>query len=888
MSPHLRLYPALVPLFFLLFVCLPDVARAQSGVQTFAREFAEHSESPLSFFLPDDVTYKSDIPTPHEVLGFNIGEWHLRHDLMVRYMEALAQASDRITIDFYGRSHELRPLVLLTITHPDNHGRIEEIRQQHIQLADPDVSENLDISAMPAVVWLGYSVHGNEHSGVNAAVLAAYYYAAAQGQAVESLLRESVILLDPSFNPDGQDRFVSWVNSHRNLNRLTADPVNREFNEPWPRSRTNHYWFDLNRDWMPLQHPESRYRLEQFHHWKPNVLTDHHEMGTNATYFFQPGVPSRNNPLTPERNYELTFKLAEFHAEYLDQIAQLYYTRETFDDFYVGKGSTYPDFFGTIGILFEQASSRGHIQESQHGLLSFPETILNQFLTSLSTVAGTHALREEFHAFKRDHYKTALEEAARDEVKAWVFGAPHDPARIYHLQDILLRHQLDFYTLDRDVTASGETFRAGRDFIIPTAQPNYRMVRSLFETRTSFTDSLFYDVSTWSLPHAFDLHHATLNNRAFNRNLLGEQVRADNIRFPEGRLHGGQARVAYIMEWDGYYAPRAINDLLRRGVRAKVANREFTLPTDAGDRVFMRGSVMIPVGIQDACSPDELYAMVQEAARSSAVDFFAVNTGLARTGIDLGSPSFSSLRTPEVLLVIGDGVNVSEAGETWFQLDQRYNVPVTMVETDRFARLDLSRYNTIVLPNGNYNRISASGRENLRRWTESGGVLIAYKNAVNWLVQHELATASFERVSEADQHDVMLPYQDASQLRGAQVIGGSIFSARADLTHPLLYGYRNPELSVFRNSTLFLAAPENPHAAPLRYTSNPLVSGYISPQNLEVLPGTASLMVSGRGQGRVILFADNPNFRAFWFGTNKLFANSLFFGHTISGLTVER
>ncbi|MCH8487293.1 MAG: zinc carboxypeptidase [Candidatus Cyclonatronum sp.] len=877
---------AFAALLMLLITAVP--CHAQTGTHVFARDFAETRTAELSFFLPDDVSYNPAIPTPKEVLGFNIGEWHLRHDLMVRYMEALAQASDRITLEFYGRSHELRPLLLLTITHPENHGRIDAIREQHVQLSDPQRSGDLDLSQMPAVVWLGYSVHGNEHSGVNAGVLAAYYYAAAEGEAVETLLRESVILLDPSFNPDGQDRFVSWVNSHRNLNRLTADPANREFNEPWPRSRTNHYWFDLNRDWMPLQHPESRYRLEMFHHWKPNVLTDHHEMGTNATYFFQPGVPSRNNPLTPERNYELTGKLAEFHAAYLDEIGQLYYSRETFDDFYVGKGSTYPDFFGTIGILFEQASSRGHIQESQHGLLSFPETILNQFLTSLSTVAGTHALREDFHAFKRDYFRSALEEARRDEVKAWVFGAEHDPARMYHLSDILLRHQLSFYQLNRDITVRGQTFRAGRDFIIPTEQPNYRMVRSLFETRTTFTDSLFYDVSTWSLPHSFDLQHAELNSRMFGSNLLGEQVQAETLAFPTGTVHGGQARFAYIFEWDGYYAPRALNDLLRHDIRAKVANREFTLPAEGGDRSFARGSVMIPVGIQDACSPDELYAMIQEAARENAVDFYAVNTGLARSGIDLGSPSFSSLRKPEVLLLVGDGVNVSEAGETWFQLDQRYNVPVSMVETDRFDRLDLSRYNTIVLPNGNYNRISASGRENLSRWLNSGGVIIAYKSAINWLVRHDLASAEFKTVSSSRAAGEMIAYEDAGQLRGAQVIGGSIFRTRADLSHPLLYGYRNPELSVFRNSTLFLAPPQNAHAAPLRYTRQPLVSGYVSPQNLQTLPGTASLMVSGSGQGRVVMFADNPNFRAFWFGTNKLFANSLFFGHTISGVTIER
>lgn len=864
-----------------MFLLLPVYTQAQ----TFAEQFKDGAEVPLSYFLPGDVTYDESIPTPFEVLGFNIGEWHLRHDLGVRYLEAIAAASDRVTLHQYGRSHELRPLILLTITHPENQDNIEEIREKHVSLTDPQVSGNLDTSDMPAVVWLGYSVHGNEHSGANAALLSAYYYAAAQG--IDDVLRETVILLDPSFNPDGQDRFVSWVNSHRNLNRLTADPRDREYNEPWPRSRTNHYWFDLNRDWMPLQHPESRGRLEMFHHWKPNVLTDHHEMGTNATYFFQPGIPSRNNPLTLERNYELTAKLGEYHAEYLDRFGQLYYTKESFDDFYVGKGSTYPDLNGSIGILFEQASSRGHIQESQHGLVPFPETIRNQFQTSLSTVSGTHALRTEFLEFLRTHYTQAISDARADAVRGYVFSAPHDPARIYHLLDILGRHQIEVYELGRNLSANDRDFEAGRDFIIPAEQPQYRMVRSLFETRTEFTDSLFYDVSTWSLPHAFNLDHAELGSRAFSGNLLGDAIDYETLTFPEGELIGGQSRYAYVFEWDGYYAPRALYDLQHNDIRTKVSNRSFSLPTTEGEREFAPGSIIVPVGIQDACSPEELFAKIRETARDNAISVYAVDTGLARGGVDLGSPSISTLQKPEVLLVTGNGVNVSEAGETWFQLDQRYNVPVTMVETDRFNSLDLSRYNTIVMPNGNYNGISQGARERLSSWISGGGVVIAYKGAASWLVRHDMASASF---ASRDQDDDNSPraYADLASTRGAQVIGGSIFQTRLDLTHPLTYGYRNEHLSVFRNSTIFMEAPSNPYAAPVRYTDSPLISGYISSENLEMLPGTASVLVSGQGSGRVIMFADNPNFRAFWFGTNKLFANSLFFGSTISGASIER
>jgi hypothetical protein len=858
--------------------------------QQFAGEYADSGgELSLEYFMPEEITFDPDVPTPQEVLGFNIGEWHLRHGLAVRYLEAIAEASDRVTLHEYGRTYEQRPLILLTITHPDNQANIEDIRENHVALSNPEVSGDLDISEMPAVVWLGYSIHGNEHSGVNAAMLSAYYYAAAQGSEIEEQLSETVILLDPSFNPDGQDRFVTWANSHRNMTRLTTDSDDREFNEPWPRGRTNHYWYDLNRDWMPLQHPESRGRMEMYHHWKPNVLTDHHEMGTNATYFFQPGIPSRNNPMTDERNFELVGKLAEYHAENLDEFGQLYYSKESFDDFYVGKGSTYPDLNGTIGILFEQASSRGHVQESQHGLVPFPETIRNQFQTSLSSVTGSYEMRRELLSYQRSHFQQAMEEAGNDRVKAFVVSAPDDPARMYHLLDILSRHQIEVHELDRSISANGSEFMAGHDYIIPTSQPQYRLVRSLMETRTSFSDSLFYDVSSWSLPHAFNLKHAELTRRPFSRNLLGDVIEAESLMFPTGELIGGQAGMAYIFEWDGYYAPRALYDLQHEGVRAKVANREFILPVgeDGGDRSFNLGSVIVPVGIQDACTPPELHDMVEAAAERNGINVYAVNTGLAEAGADLGSPSMSVLEKPEVLLFVGDGVTVSEAGETWYELDQRYNVPVSMVEMDRFSRVDLPRYNTIIMPNGNYNGLSSRDRERLAGWVSDGGLIIAYKNAVRWLVNNEMASVSFASAEDRETEGG-LAYADASQNRGAQFIGGSIFEVTLDNTHPLTYGYHNETLSVFRNSTIFMEAPENPYAAPLRYTENPLVSGYISEENLAVLPGTASVIVGGRGSGRIIMMADNPNFRAFWFGTNKLFANSLFFGRTLSGRSIER
>ena len=401
----------------------------------------------LKYYLPDSVIYNPSIPKPKDIIYHEVGEWHVTHDRLANYMKAIATAApERVKLETMGFTYEQRPQVLLIITSPKNHQRLEDIRQQHIQLTDPARSASLNIDDMPIVVWIGHSIHGNEPSGANASLISAYYLAAAQGKQIDELLDNVVILFDPSFNPDGLQRFSTWANQHKSKN-LVSDPNSREFNEVWPSGRFNHYWFDLNRDWLPAVHVESQNRLKWFHQWKPNILTDHHEQGSNATFFFQPGVPSRVNPLTPDKNQELTAKLGKFHAAFLDRIGSLYFTKENYDDFYYGKGSTYPDINGAIGILFEQASSRGHLQETANGLLSFPFTIKNQFTAALSTLEGAKALRKEFLQWQRDFYKTAMTESANASVKAYVFGDDNDKAKTAKFIEMLLRHQIEVYGL---------------------------------------------------------------------------------------------------------------------------------------------------------------------------------------------------------------------------------------------------------------------------------------------------------------------------------------------------------------------------------------------------------------------------------------------------------
>ncbi len=830
----------------------------------------------LSYYLPQDISYDENIPKPHTVLGHEVGAWHATHDKLVWYMKTLAAASPRVTLETYAHTYEKRPLLLLTITSPQNHQDLENIRQQHLRISDPQQSNSTTLEDQPVVVWMGYSVHGNEASGTNASLIAAYYLAAAQGPEIQQLLDQTIVLIDPSINPDGMNRFASWVNSHRSKN-LDATPQSLEHNEAWPRGRTNHYWFDLNRDWLPLQHPESQGRLEKFHYWKPNVLTDHHEMGSNRTFFFQPGVPSRNHPLTPSRTFELTESIAQYHAKALDEIGSLYYSGEGYDDFYYGKGSTYPDVNGAVGILFEQASVRGHLRETDNGLMSFPFAIRNQFTTTLSTLQAAHDLRKELLEHQRNFYSTAIQDAVADPLKAFVFGA-EDNVRNFHFLEVLRRHQIKVFRTSRDLRVAGNDYHMNDSYVVPLNQPQYRLIKAIFEQRTTFQDSLFYDVSAWTLPLAFNLQFDALDRRIFTSSLLGEP--ASNLTFPKGTLPVEASNYGYAFSWHHYYSARASSRLLEKGLKIKVTTENMT-----ANGVSLRpGSILVPLQNQSK-SAAEIFELMKTISEKDGVDIISLETGFGGNQKSWGSPTIEAIRRPKIVVVAEKDISGYEVGEVWHLLDQRFDIPMTIVSQDRIASLKLGKYNTLVMVNGQYKSITKSAKEKIKNWVSDGGTVIAWKNAAKWLADQKISKASYLK-QEADTTS-NYAYGDRNKLSGAQVIGGAIFEAKADLSHPLLYGYTRPNVPVFRNHQLIMERSKNPFTNPLMYTENPLLSGYISPQKLEKLRNTPAVDISHVGSGRVISYTDNPNFRAFWLGTNKLFLNAIFFGHIIESEVIK-
>jgi hypothetical protein len=826
---------------------------------TFGASAQQQNKQPtLDYYLPQNVTYNKNIPTPKSIFNFELGEMHTDHTQLAYYMGEVAKASDRIAIETTGYTFENRPLQLLTISSPKNLARIKEINEQHIDNLTANKNQK-NISDMPIIVYLGYSIHGNESSGSGAAIALAYYLAACESPELEKTLENTIILLDPCFNPDGIQRFSTWVNSNKSTN-LVTDPNDREFNEGWPRGRFNHYLFDMNRDWLPVQLPESQARIKTFRKWMPNVLCDFHEMGTNSTYFFQPGEPSRTNPLTPELNQKLTLKIAAYHAKALDKIGSSYFIEENYDDFYYGKGSSYPDINGSIGILFEQASSRGHAQESANGIITFPFTIRNQFTTSLSTLQATSEMRTELLEYQRNFYMNSRSEGKKSKVKGYVFGDEKDATRVNELVKILNQHKIEVLELKENITINNKKFNKKLSYIIPVEQQNTRLINAIFDRQTKFKDSLFYDISAWNFDLAFNLNFEGINSLS--------QAGAKYEPFFKSGLVTTRSDIGYLIEWTDHKSPKILYQLLSKGLRVKSTTQPFIHE----GKTFSYGSLFLPTQNQEINS-EEIHKYLTEIIKEYSFDIIAVETGFT-AGINLGNPNLETLSLPKVAMIVGTGVDPADAGEIWHMFDQKAAMPLTKIAIDQLSRISLNKYTTLILVNGDYSGLSASTVTKIEQWIQNGGTLIGYQNAIKWLNESKLIELNF-KTNKADAENIS--FEQVGDYKGAQLISGAIFEAKLDLSHPINFGMPRDKLPIFRNTSIIIEPNKNSYNNPIQYTKSPLLSGYVSKPNSELLKETVPFQSIKKGAGKILIFTDNTNFRAFWLGTEKLFWNAIFF-----------
>ncbi|HEU4470420.1 MAG TPA: M14 family zinc carboxypeptidase [Flavisolibacter sp.] len=880
------------------------------------------SSAQTDYFFPKATALDPAIPTPEKFLGYPIGSHYTRHDQIVAYFRELARVSNRVHVQTIGKTYEEREQIIATFTSADNYSRLEEIRKEHLTLIDP--AKPLVDKKAPVIVHLGYSVHGNESSSGEVSLLTAYYLAASKDAETENWLKEAVIFIDPSLNPDGRDRAANWYNSYKSWPPI-ADPFDKEHQEGWPGGRTNHYFADLNRDWLNLVHVESRNRVKFFHQWYPNVQIDFHEQGSNATYYFEPTPKRHESPIIPQFLYEQNAVLAKYHAKALDEIGSLYFTKENYDNLSPIYGSTYPKFYGSVAATFEEASSRGLVTETTNGLLTFPFSIRNHLTTSFSTIRGAVAEKEALFKVQKNLFKYALEQGSANPAKAYVFGDSRDRNLTQRFLNLLLQHRVQVYEVAGNTTLDGKLFERGNAYIVPAEQPNFLIVHSLFETNL-LKDSIYYDNTGWSVIHAYGLQYAAVNTPSFSKGAL-----VTTVPTLKGDVQGGKASLAYLTSYTDYNASKALFALLQKGVLVKTAFKPFAAATGNGKKNFGYGSLVIPVAGQ-TISPDSLYKLVSDVAANSGVDFTAVSTGFSAEGIDLGSSNIKAVRKPEVAVVFGQGVNPAEAGQIWFLLNHQLGLPVVKIDALSLERAPLKRYNTLILPGGSYSTWNKATVDKIKAWVADGGTLVTLQNASAWAVQNELVkeklledapsegrsnrtaaaappagsetrtaakpaqqTAFGQGGSDNDpgkseaavapvkKTSARVDYVNQQDVEGARRINGAIFTADLDISHPLAFGITARRLFINKNSSTFLQPSQNKYATVAQYDDKPFVNGYSSKENIRKVSNSAAILLSPSGAGQVVLFADDPTYRSYWLGTNRIFLNSIFFAHLAGG-----
>lgn len=821
-----------------------------------------HYNYSFDYFLPKELPdiknggkialeskFDEKIPRPNQVLEFELGEQAADYNDVLNYMYALDRASDRVSIRKYGKTYENRRFINVVITSPANQQRLEELRQQHLLLSDVNSSDKLNIAEMPVVVNLASTIHGREPSGVNASLAVAYLFAASQDKNILEMLDKVILILTPGMSPDGLNRYATWLNNSNSGNQ-TPDSNSREFHESWPISYHNHYWHDANRDMLMCQHPEGKNGVRMYLDWMPNVINDHHEQGGKKGLFYSPGDPRRNYPLIPQRNQEITAKIGKYTAAILNSIGQPSFSGVKFDDFYLGKNSAYGDVQGSIGILIEQVRSGSYVKHWRGGLLDLPMTIRNQSFVGVSTVLAAYQMREELLEYQRDFYKNSAKDAANDPIKGYVFRARGGNAVAYYFINNMKEHEIDVYRLAKPITQQGVTYSPEDSYVIPLNQKFYTKFRSLWDDKFEYHDVTFYDVTTWSFKHAYNLQNSALSSID---GLLGAKAEP---QFVAGEVKKSEAPVGYIFEAREFYSHNLLTAQLQKGVKVSVAQKPFA----HGKKKYGCGTAVVSLEGQSV-SAAEIGALLTEAARVNGVDVEALDK------LPSDKASLRAVRLPKVAMVLGQGFNAYNNGEVWFMLDRRFGLTPTRIDFNRLHKIkNLDDYNVLTLISGTTKEpILPKSFGILREWVERGGTLIVVGTAIPNLRSCKLGTL-----------------KQVAKVQGggnAEKNYGIIVNSTLDTSSPLGYGYDQTEIPVFKRNNIVIDREQSQFAQePMRYTASPLLSGCISQNNLDRYSNAPGTVVFKQGEGRVIYFTDNMNFRSYWFATHKIFMNAIYFG----------
>ncbi|HEY0039424.1 MAG TPA: M14 family metallopeptidase [Flavisolibacter sp.] len=813
----------------------------------------------------------AQIVSPEQFLGYKIGTRFTPHHRIVEYFKTIATAApSAVKLQQYGITNEGRPLMVAYLSSAQNISNLESIRSKNLELTTSPGKAN---GANTPIVWLSYNVHGNETSSSEAAMLTLYALVDPANTQTKAWLQNTLVIMDPCLNPDGRDRYVNWFNSvvGKNFNPVSES---REHREPWPGGRSNHYNFDLNRDWAWQTQVETQQRMVLYNQWLPQIHVDFHEQGFNEPYYFAPAAEPFHEVITPwQREFQTT--IGRNHARYFDAAGWLYFTKERFDLLYPSYGDTYPIYNGSIGMTYEQgggpAGGLGVITENGD-TLTLADRAQHHFTTGLSTVevASKNAARllSEFEKFYRDANKGIGEYAAYV-----IRPGAGDVDRINSLVELLNRNGIRYYS-GRANSLRGYNYNnlkeeavslSANDLIIPSAQPKGALVKVLFEQNTKLSDSATYDITAWSLPYAYGLQAFAVKTPIAGLEAYAAK-KTDNAALTNDPY-------AYVIPWTGLNAARLTGQLLQKGVKLRFITQPFT----SEGKTFERGSVLI---IRAGNQLANLWSMVRNEATRANVQLAAVTSGFVDKGLDFGSSSVLPMKARKVAMFTGEGTSSLGAGEVWHYFEQVLNYPVTLINVNDAARMNWNNYDVVIMPDGNYRFLSEkTSADAMRTWVSNGGQLIAMESAISglsrldWAIKTKKAEDSNSK--SKDPYENLRRYDDREREALKDYTPGSIYKVELDNTHPLAFGYPAYYHTLKQDASQYEFLKDDGWNVGVVKNNGP-VSGFVGNTLSKRLRNHLVFGVQEVGRGKITYFTDDVLFRSFWENGKLLFANAVF------------
>ena len=817
----------------------------------------------------------AQLKSPEQFLGYKPGEKYTPHYKIVQYFKHVAeQAPSQVKLEQFGETNEGRPLLLATIASPENLTNIEQIRLNNLRLANATRDKAAPLENGPAIVWLSYNVHGNETSSSEAAMMTIYELVNPANTQSQQWLKNVVVLIDPCLNPDGRDRYVNWYTKVIGKN-INLNPIAREHREPWPGGRSNHYNFDLNRDWAWQSQKESQARVPKYNQWLPQVHVDFHEQGINEPYYFAPAAEPFHDVITKwQRDFQVV--IGRNHAKYFDKNGWLYFTKERFDLFYPSYGDTYPIYSGSIGMTFEQGGIRAGlgIVNDEGDTLTLRERALHHFTTGMSTVemASQHA-SELVHEFRTYFQKTLTNPPG--EFKSWIIRNDGSD-RMTRLQQLLDKNLIDWsyanagnYNGFNYFSGKQENFKTETgDIVININQTKANLIKVLFEKTSHISDSATYDITAWAMPYAYGLNAYGLNayNNASTKTAPAAPAPAaamDNV-------------YAYAIKWNGLNSAKFLAAVLKADIRVRYAEQAFTM----GKENFEKGTLLVT---RAANAGRPVQSVVEAAAKASQTLVYPIATGFVDKGYDFGSGSVRIITAPKVALLTGDNISSLGAGEIWHFFDQQLDYPITLLSANDFMRDGMRQFDVLILADGSYDILNKKeSSEDLKNWVRRGGKIIALENAVAQLARNDWGIKSKDEADKDDKKDdnkvdysLLKKYEDREKNYLTGSMPGAIFKVELDNTHPLGFGYPNFYYTLKQDANMYDYLRDNGWNVGVLKKDN-YVAGFVGAAVKNKLKDGVLIGVEDMGRGQVVFFADDPIFRSFWENGKLLFANAVF------------